>query len=173
MPGSTLVARGRTSHVPKDLNLSSDAELRRGWKSWPTSTISLHLKDRNQESEFGQHLRGPSRESISALSGRVSPSIQCPEGHTWRHHGAAYHRIYKPTSNASTAKFESKARCKKGQIISYKGSVTGMAMIRCSSLHLPIMHCRGRELPLGLDDLLSLSFCSGRGHKGLHDLTFA
>ena len=37
--------------------------------------VSFHRQ--RQGSKFGQHLRGPSRESKSALFGRVSPSRQC------------------------------------------------------------------------------------------------
>ena len=73
-----MAARGRTSLVQKDSNLSSEAKLRRGWHSLPRSTSSFHFTDKRQGSKFGQHLRIPSRESKSALFGRVSPSRQCP-----------------------------------------------------------------------------------------------
>ena len=43
----------------------------------PRSTSSFHFTDKRQGSKFVQHLRGPSRESKSALFGRVSPSRQC------------------------------------------------------------------------------------------------
>ena len=77
MPDSAKAARGRTSLVQKDSNITSEAKLRKGWHSLPRSTSSFHFTDKRQGSKFGQHLRGPSRESKSALFGRVSPSRQC------------------------------------------------------------------------------------------------
>ena len=77
MPDSAKAARGRTSLVQKDSNITSKAKLRKGWHSLPRSTSSFQFTDKRQGSKFGQHLRGPSRESKSALFGRVSPSRQC------------------------------------------------------------------------------------------------
>ena len=59
----------------KDSNITSEAKLRKN--SLPRSTSSFHFTDKRQGSKFVQHLRGPSRESKSALFGRVSPSRQC------------------------------------------------------------------------------------------------